>query len=103
MCCFYSLNEKELSSGFPPLHQNKLQDQRVQDVTNINKINSEPYFDLVDQTCSRFNEILINNQDPHSQIENNKTQGQNIPIKIIKKTQKQAKLLEFATLLLLSL
>ena len=29
----------------------------------------EPYGDVVDQVCSKFNETLINNQDPHGQIE----------------------------------
>ena len=31
--------------------------------------------DLVDQAFSQFNENLINNQDPHSQIENEETSG----------------------------
>ena len=38
--------EKELLSGFPPLHQNKLQEQGIQDVVKV-KINFEVYFDLV--------------------------------------------------------
>ena len=41
--------EKELLSGFPPLYQNKLQEQGVQDVVNTNKIKFEPYGDLVDK------------------------------------------------------
>ena len=36
-------DEKELLSGFPPpLYQNKLQEEGVQDVVNINKIKFEP-------------------------------------------------------------
>ena len=42
-------DEKELLSGFPPLYQNKLQEQGVQDVVNTNKIKFEPYGDLVDK------------------------------------------------------
>ena len=41
----------------------------------MNKIKFEPYGDLVDQAFSQFNENLINNQDPHSQIENDETSG----------------------------
>ena len=63
-------DEKELLSGLPPLYQNKLQEQGVQGIVNINKIKIEPYGDLVDEVYSRLNETLINNQDPHSQIEN---------------------------------
>ena len=33
---------------------------------------SEPYGDVVDQVYSKFNETLINNQDPRGQIENMK-------------------------------
>ena len=33
----------------------------------------EPHGDLVDQAFAQFNENLINNQDPHSQIENDET------------------------------
>ena len=32
-------DEKELLLGLPPLHQNKSQEQRVQDIENINKLN----------------------------------------------------------------
>ena len=69
MVLFFLLrDEKQLLSGCPPLHQNKLQEQGVQDVVNRNKIKFKPYGDLVDQTFSQFNENSINNQDPHSQI-----------------------------------
>ena len=62
---FYSFREeKELLSGFPPSYQNKLQEHGVQDVLDANKINFKPYGDLVGQAYSKFNEILINNQDP---------------------------------------
>ena len=64
---------KQLLSGCLPLYQNKLQEQGVQDVVNSNKIKFEPYGDLVDQVFSQFNENSINNQDPHSQIENYET------------------------------
>ena len=48
------------------MYQNKLQQQGVQDILNINKIKFEPHGDLVDQADLRLNETLINNQDPHS-------------------------------------
>ena len=54
------------------MYQNKLRKGGVQDVVNVNKMKFEPYCDLVDQAFSQFNENLINNQDPHSQIENDK-------------------------------
>ena len=69
-------DEKELLSGFPPLYQNKLQEQGVQDVVNTNKIKFvEPHGDFTDQAYSEFNETLINNQDPQSHIENDETPG----------------------------
>ena len=57
------------------MYQNKLQEQGVQDVANINKITFEPHGDLVDQVFSQFNEALINNQDLHRQTENDETPG----------------------------
>ena len=57
------------------MYQKKLQEQRVKDAVNINKIKFEPYVDLVDQDFFQFNETLINNQDPRSQTENHKTPG----------------------------
>ena len=66
-------------SGLPPLYQHKLQEQGVQDVGNINKIKFEPYGDLVDEEYSRLNEILINIQDPCSQIENDEIPGAEYP------------------------
>ena len=43
-------------------YQNKLREQVVQHIININKIKFEPYCDLFDQDNSKFNETLINNQ-----------------------------------------
>ena len=63
----------------PPLHQNKLQEQGVQDVVNSKKIKFESYGDLVDQAFSQFNENSINNHDSHSQIENDETPGVEYP------------------------
>ena len=39
----------------------------------MNKTKLEQYGDLGDQAFSQFNENSINNQDPHSQIENEET------------------------------
>ena len=66
-------DEKELLSSLPPLYQNQLQWQGVLDVANKNKLKFKPYGDLVDQVYSKFKETFINNQDPHSQIENDET------------------------------
>ena len=57
----------------PSLYQNKLQEQGVQDVENRSKIKFESCSNLVDQASSQFNENLVNNQYPHSQIENDET------------------------------
>ena len=61
------------------MYKNKLQEQRVQDVRNRNKIKFEPYGDLVDQAFSQFNVNYIKNQDSHSQIENDETTGAEYP------------------------
>ena len=66
-------DEKQLLPGCPPLYQNKLHDQGVQDIVNKNKIRFEQCGDLVHQSYSQFNESSINNQDSHSQIENYET------------------------------
>ena len=50
-----------------------MQEQRVQDVANRNKIKFELCGDVADQAFSQFNENWINNPDPQSQTENNKT------------------------------
>ena len=62
-------DEQQLLSGCPPLYQNKLQEQGVQDFVSRNKKKFEPCSDLVDQVFSQFNENSINNQDPHNEIE----------------------------------
>ena len=62
-------DEREWLSDFPLIYQDKLEEQGVQDVIHVKKIKFEPYGDLVDQACSKFNETLIINENPHSQIE----------------------------------
>ena len=69
MCCFYFIRSGILLSGLLPFYQSKLQEQGVQ---NVNKMKFETYGDVVDQVYSKFNETLINNQDPRGQIENMK-------------------------------
>ena len=53
-------DEKELLSSFPPVYQNKLQEEEeeeeVKEVVNINRIKSEPNGDLVDKVFLQFNE-----------------------------------------------
>ena len=71
---FYLLRyEQELLSGFPPLHQNKLQQQGLQKFVNIKKIEFEPSGNLINQVYSKFIETLINNQGPLFQTENDET------------------------------
>lgn len=65
--------EQELLSGFPPLHQNKLQEQGLQKFVNIKKIEFEPSGNLINQVYSKFIETLINNQGPLCQTENDET------------------------------
>ena len=76
---FLFKDEKQLLSGCPPLYQNKLQEQGIQDVVVRKKIKFEPHGDLVDQAFSKFNEYSINNQDPYSQIENDETSEAEYP------------------------
>ena len=75
MCSFFYpfIDEKELLSGFQPLCQNKLGEQGVQAVLNMNKIEFESYGDLPDQTFSQFNKNSMTNQDLYSQVENDET------------------------------
>ena len=70
--CFYFFSSGILLSGLLPLYQSKIQEQGVQNAVNVKKMKSEPYGDVVDQVYSKFNETLINNQDPRGQIENMK-------------------------------
>ena len=72
-------DEKELLSGFPPLYQNKLGEQGVQAVVNMNKIKLKPYDDLVDQGFSQFDKNSIKNQDSQIQVENDETPGAEYP------------------------
>ena len=53
-------DEKELLSGFPSRYQNKLEEQEVQDLVNIYKIEFEPCGNLVDQVFLQLDEKLIN-------------------------------------------
>ena len=76
MCCFHficSEMKKKTLTRFPSMYQNKLQEEGVQDVVNMNIVKSEPFGDLVDQDFSQFDEI--NYQDPHCHIENDGTSG----------------------------
>ena len=54
-------------------------EEGLQDVANLNKTKSEAYGSLVDQVFLQFNENLINNQDPQSQIKKNETLGAEYP------------------------
>ena len=54
-------DEKDFLRGFPPIYQNKLQEEQVQDVINTNKMKFESYGALVDQAFVQLNDNLINN------------------------------------------
>ena len=56
MILFFPFRDKKLLSGFPPLYQNKLEEQGFQDDVNRSKVKLEPYGDLTDQAFSQFNE-----------------------------------------------
>ena len=62
-------NGKKLLSGLLPMYQNELEEW-IQDVVKHKYNKIWAYHDLVDQPFSQFKENLINNQDPHNQIEN---------------------------------
>ena len=57
------------------MYQNKLQEQGVQAVVNMNKLKFEPYGDLVDPSFSQFNDNSITNRELLSQVENDETPG----------------------------
>ena len=59
--------------SFPPMHQNKLQEEGFQDVVNISKVKFDSYVEIVGKDFSQFNEKLIKNIDSHSQTENEET------------------------------
>ena len=93
MCCFYFICS-EMKRNFHQVYnqctKKKKQNPRPRSLECYHyKMKFEPYGDSVDQACSQFNKTLINTQDLHiakSKIENHP--GQNIPMKIIQKTQK---------------
>ena len=47
-----------------PLYQNKLLEPGVQTVVNSNKIKFEPFGNLVDDSYSRYDTNMLDNQDP---------------------------------------
>ena len=92
MCCFYFICS-EMKRNFHQVYNQctkKKKNPRPRSLECYHyKMKFEPYGDSVDQACSQFNKTLINTQDLHiakSKIENHP--GQNIPMKIIQKTQK---------------
>ena len=100
MYYFYSIHseiKKELLSGLPPLYQNKLQEQGVQDIVSNKEIKFEPYGGLVDEVYSRLSETLTI-KIRIVKLKMIKFQEQNVPTTMIQKTQKQTKLLQFQLL-----
>ena len=56
-------------SGFPQYIKTKYKRNDFQNVVNTNSIKFKSYGNLVDQVFLQYNENLINNRDPQSQIE----------------------------------
>ena len=93
-------DEKQLLSDCSSLYQNKVQEQGVQDVVNRNKIKFKTYGDLGD-LVRLFLSLMRNRLTIKTHIAKLKImkhQGQNIPMKMIQKTQKQTELMQFLTL-----
>ena len=61
------------------MYQNNLQDERVQDVVNVNKIKSETFGDLTDQNFLQFNDDF--------ETRTAKLKLYNAPMKMIQKTR----------------
>ena len=89
---------KGIVTGFPPLYQNKLQEQGIQDVVNTNKIKFEPYGDLVDKAYLNLMRPWLTIKTHKAKLKMTKHQGQNILMKVIQKTEKQTKLQQLPTL-----
>ena len=77
------------------MYLNILLEPGVKMVVNNSKIKFEPCSDLVDEACSCYNANMLDNQDPFSQIENDETGRQCIPMM---KIQSQAEPLQFQIL-----
>ena len=69
------------------MYQNNLQEERVQDVVNVNKIKSDPFGDLTDQNFLQFN--------GNFETRTAKLKLYNVPIKMIQKTRNKQNFCSF--------
>ena len=63
-------SESELSSGDPPLYSKKLSESGVLDLINANKMQIEPYNELVENALFYYHDSLNSNLDVFAQQEN---------------------------------
>ena len=82
-------DEKDLLSGCLPLYQNKLLEPGVQTVANSNKIKFEPFGNLVDDSYSRYNANMLDNQDPLVKLKMMKQGRQYVPMTKMMRIQNQ--------------
>ena len=82
-------DEKDLLSGCLSLHQNKLLEPGVQTVANSNKIKFEPFGNLVDDSYSRYNANMLDNQDPLVKLKMMKQGRQYVPMTKMMRIQNQ--------------
>ena len=61
------------------IKKKNLQEEEVQVVVNKSKMEFVLHCDLISQAFLQFNENLINNQSPHSQIKNDELPGAEHP------------------------
>ena len=87
---FYQFwDEKDLLSGCLSLYQNKLLEPGVQTVANSNKIKFEPFGNLVDDSYSRYNANMLDNQDPLVKLKMMKQGRQYVPMTKMMRIQNQ--------------
>ena len=79
------------------MYQNKLEQQGVQAVVNMNKIKLEPYGNLADQFFLNLMRAPLPIKTHIAKLKMMKHQGTNIPVKMIEEAQKQTKYLQFST------
>ena len=82
-------DEKDLLSGCFSLYQNKLLEPGVQTMANSNKIKFEPFGNLVDDSYSRYNANMLDNQDPLVKLKMMKQGRQYVPMTKMMRIQNQ--------------
>ena len=97
--CFFSSMMK--SSCYQVAHhwiKINCKNKEPKDLVNRNKIKFEPYSDLVDQVFSQFNDNSFTFKTHLVKLKMMKHPRQNTPMKMIQKSQKQTKPLQFRSL-----